>query len=66
MIKSVLYEAFLSMTGNKMRSFLTTLGIIIGVCAVVMMVAAGQAVQNMNLMFGLDECEGLRLKAGCF
>lgn len=23
--------------------------------------AAGQAVQNMNLMFGLDECEGLRL-----
>lgn len=22
--------------------------------------AAGQAVQNMNLMFGLDECEGLR------
>ena len=47
MIKSVLYEAFLSMTGNKMRSFLTTLGIIIGVCAVVMMVAAGQAVQNI-------------------
>lgn len=47
MIKSVLYEAFLSMTGNKLRSFLTTLGIIIGVCAVVMMVAAGQAVQNI-------------------
>ena len=23
--------------------------------------AAGQAVQNMNLMFGLDETEGLRL-----
>ena len=23
--------------------------------------AAGQAVQNMNLMFGLDEAEGLRL-----
>jgi N-acetyl-gamma-glutamyl-phosphate reductase len=25
--------------------------------------ASGQAVQNMNLMFGLDECEGLNLKA---
>ncbi|MBR4127728.1 MAG: ABC transporter permease [Alphaproteobacteria bacterium] len=47
MIKSVLYEACLSMTGNKLRSFLTTLGIIIGVCAVVMMVAAGQTVQNI-------------------
>lgn len=35
------------MTGNKLRSFLTTLGIIIGVCAVVMMVAAGQTVQNI-------------------
>ena len=47
MIKSVFYEASLSMTGNKLRSFLTTLGIIIGVCAVVMMVAAGQTVQNI-------------------
>ena len=28
--------------------------------------AAGQAVQNMNLMFGLDESEGLRLKASAF
>jgi N-acetyl-gamma-glutamyl-phosphate reductase len=28
--------------------------------------ASGQAVQNMNLMFGLDECSGLRLKAGVF
>jgi N-acetyl-gamma-glutamyl-phosphate reductase len=28
--------------------------------------ASGQAVQNMNLMFGLDECEGLRLKANYF
>ena len=29
-------------------------------------VASGQAVQNMNLMFGLDEREGLRLKASAF
>ena len=28
--------------------------------------AVGQAVQNMNLMFGLDETEGLRLKASAF
>jgi N-acetyl-gamma-glutamyl-phosphate reductase len=28
--------------------------------------ASGQAVQNMNLMFGLDESAGLRLKAGYF
>jgi N-acetyl-gamma-glutamyl-phosphate reductase len=28
--------------------------------------ASGQAVQNMNLMFGLDEREGLRLKANYF
>ncbi|HEU4470769.1 MAG TPA: N-acetyl-gamma-glutamyl-phosphate reductase [Flavisolibacter sp.] len=28
--------------------------------------ASGQAVQNMNLMFGLDECAGLRLKASAF
>lgn len=47
MIKSILHEACLSITGNKLRSFLTTLGIIIGVCAVVMMVAAGQVVQNL-------------------
>ena len=28
--------------------------------------ASGQAVQNMNLMFGFDENEGLKLKAGVF
>jgi len=28
--------------------------------------ASGQAVQNMNLMFGLDECAGLHLKASNF
>ncbi len=28
--------------------------------------ASGQAVQNMNLMFGLDEAAGLKLKAGGF
>ncbi|MES1224557.1 MAG: N-acetyl-gamma-glutamyl-phosphate reductase, partial [Bacteroidota bacterium] len=28
--------------------------------------ASGQAVQNMNLAFGLDECAGLKLKANYF
>ena len=28
--------------------------------------AVGQAVQNMNLLFGLDERTGLRLKASAF
>ena len=28
--------------------------------------ASGQAVQNMNLMFGIDEAAGLRLKAAGF
>lgn len=28
--------------------------------------ASGQAVQNMNLLFGLDEATGLKLKAGVF
>ncbi|PCJ98848.1 MAG: N-acetyl-gamma-glutamyl-phosphate reductase [Flavobacteriaceae bacterium] len=28
--------------------------------------ASGQAVQNMNLMFGFDESDGLKLKAGAF
>lgn len=28
--------------------------------------ASGQAIQNMNLMFGFDESEGLRLKAAAF
>ena len=28
--------------------------------------ASGQAVQNMNLMFGLDESAGLKLKGSAF
>jgi N-acetyl-gamma-glutamyl-phosphate reductase len=28
--------------------------------------ASGQAVQNMNLMFGLEETAGLKLKANYF
>ncbi len=47
MAEAVFRESWISIKANKLRSFLTTLGIIIGVCAVVIMVAAGQTVQNM-------------------
>jgi putative ABC transport system permease protein len=44
MIWQVIKEAWISLSSHKLRTFLTTLGIIIGVMAVVLMVAAGQAV----------------------
>lgn len=40
-------EAWISITSYKLRTFLTTLGIMIGVAAVVLMVAVGQAVQKI-------------------
>ena len=46
MIFQILKEAWISVSAYKMRSFLTMLGIVIGVAAVVLMVAAGQTVQN--------------------
>ncbi len=46
MIFQILREAWISISSYKMRSFLTMLGIVIGVAAVVLMVAAGQTVQN--------------------
>lgn len=42
----ILKESWLSISGNKIRSFLTVLGIIIGVMAVVIMVAVGETVQK--------------------
>ena len=42
----ILKESWLSVSGNKMRSFLTVLGIVIGVMAVVIMVAFGETVQK--------------------
>lgn len=42
----ILKESWLSISGNKIRSFLTVLGIVIGVMAVVIMVAVGETVQK--------------------
>ncbi|MBQ6736721.1 MAG: ABC transporter permease [Alphaproteobacteria bacterium] len=44
-LNDILKESWLSISGNKVRSFLTVLGIIIGVMAVVIMVAVGETVQ---------------------
>lgn len=46
LIVPMLQEAWVSIKNNKLRSFLTILGIMIGVCAVVLMVATGQTVRN--------------------
>jgi len=45
-LNDILKESWLSISGNKIRSFLTVLGIIIGVMAVVIMVAVGETVQT--------------------
>ncbi len=42
---SILHEAWVSMGATKMRSFLTMLGIIIGVTSVVLMLAIGEGAQ---------------------
>ena len=43
---SLFKEAFSSITSNKVRSFLTMLGIFIGVAAVIAMMSIGQGAQN--------------------
>jgi len=41
-IKDLLTETFMSLTANKARSFLTILGIVVGITSVIVMVAFGQ------------------------
>jgi putative ABC transport system permease protein len=43
---AIIAEAWISMGATRMRSFLTMLGIIIGVASVVLMLSIGQGVQN--------------------
>jgi putative ABC transport system permease protein len=45
-IGDIFKESWISIAGNKTRTFLTVLGIIIGVMAVVIMVAVGETVQR--------------------
>ena len=46
MIGAMLSEAWVAMAANRMRTFLTMLGMVIGVGAVIMMLAIGQGVQR--------------------
>jgi len=41
-LKDLIAETFLSLTANKARSFLTNLGIVVGITSVIVMVAFGQ------------------------
>ena len=45
-VGDIFKESWVSISGNKVRSFLTVLGIIIGVMAVVIMVAVGETVES--------------------
>ena len=45
-VKDLVTETFLSLTANKARSFLTILGIVVGITSVIVMVAFGNAVQT--------------------
>lgn len=44
--KDILRETYSALTGNKVRSGLTVLGIVIGISSVIAMVAIGQGAQN--------------------
>ena len=46
MLIQMLYEALVAMSANRMRSFLTMLGMMIGVASVVLMLAIGQTARD--------------------
>jgi putative ABC transport system permease protein len=45
-IKDILHETYSALTGNKVRSGLTVLGIVIGISSVIAMISIGQGAQN--------------------
>jgi len=45
-LKDLLAETFLSLTANKARSFLTVLGIVVGISSVIVMVSIGQGTKT--------------------
>ena len=61
----ILKESWLSISGNKIRSFLTVLGIVIGVMAVVIMVAVGETVsKQINDQFSSLGTNTIMIRAG--
>ena len=61
----IAHESWLSISGNKMRSFLTVLGIVIGITAVVIMVAVGETVQqSINDQFSSLGTNTIVIRAG--
>lgn len=61
----IIKESWISISGNKLRSFLTVLGIIIGVMAVVIMVAVGETVQqSINDQFSALGTNTIVIRAG--
>ena len=61
----IAHESWLSISGNKMRSFLTVLGIVIGIMAVVVMVAVGETVQqSINDQFSSLGTNTIMIRAG--
>ena len=61
----IAHESWLSISGNKMRSFLTVLGIVIGIMAVVIMVAVGQTVrQSITAQFSSLGTNTIMIRAG--
>ena len=64
-LKDIFKESWLSISGNKIRSFLTVLGIVIGVMAVVIMVAVGETVESeINNQFSALGTNTILIRAG--
>ena len=66
LIKEIVIVALSALRANKMRSFLTMLGIVIGVAAVIAMVAIGKGAQKSisDRIAGLGTTLALALAAG--
>ena len=61
----ILKESWVSISSNKIRSFLTVLGIVIGVMAVVIMVAVGETVESeISSQFSALGTNTIMIRAG--
>jgi len=48
-LKYIIKTAYKGLLANKFRSFLTILGILIGIASIIMIVSIGQGAQNLIL-----------------